>query len=106
MSSSKGALVTRPRRPPQADAKSQFIENGVDKASPLLPQQDAPAAQVAAAEVVTPKREERNERVVVYLTKDEIKRIRLYAIDQDLKLTHIFRDAVMALVEAHEREGK
>jgi hypothetical protein len=101
MSSSKGVLATRPRRPPQADPKAQFIDKGV------APQeQHVPEAPVAEAEGTKRKSEGRDERVVVYLTKDEIKRIRKYAFENDVKLTNLFRDTVMALVEASESESK
>lgn len=98
----KGALATRPRRPPQADPKTQFIDKGVA----LPPEQDVPVAPVAEAEGTKRKSEGRDERVVVYLTKDEIKRIRKYAFENDVKLTNLFRDTVMALVESSENESK
>lgn len=92
MSSKK--LSATPRRPPATSAKEQFIDAGPVSVS-------APVEASASAELEADIK--REERVVVYLTKEELKRIRLYAVQQDVKLTHLFRDAVMRLMD--EQDG-
>lgn len=87
---SKKNLSALPMRPPVVDAKSQFIEQGIQ--APTAPE------PVVSQDAVS----KREERVTVYLTKEEYKRVRLYALETEQKVTSIFRDAVMQLVEAHE----
>jgi hypothetical protein len=93
---SKKNLSTRPMRPP-LDAKNQFIDVGV----PLKEEQPAGVAP-AQMEALSPKREE---RVNVYLTKDEMKRLRRYALEHEVKLTNVFREAAMRLVEQYETDA-